>query len=1308
MIKQFYSSLFVLLLAVGPLWGQQSVPSLTLSPSDGLSSSLTFDLKKDHEGYLWISNRMGVDRYDGYAFKAYHLSERDDDVLLLDDGKHHHLTNDSQGRLICYTDRGKIFRYMPETDSFELLYCATQFLGRHSLHAAAIAGDTLLLGLHNGLYRVNLKSRQLESHICQTHNIRTIEPYVGGTYLVGSDHGVGCLDMALDSCFNLGLPTLDVKSIYFDADQQRLWVGTNGSGLWTMHFDGSGAQQIANWESSIVTQIRPYGDSQLVVGTDGEGLLLTSRRIASPLQPLADVNAQAPYLLPSAGVQGLLVDGSDIWLTGFESGVSLLHPASAIRCLELPASEGVLEHRVNDVSVDNHGKIWAAYRQTIAQFDPETGCMQTYAFPKSNFLTIQTASDGTVWAGGYNAGIYHLDPKTGRSSHLGALDGRAVNSNVYSLFEDHQHRMWVGSQFSPLTCIVPNAQLAPYQIPPISQMLQFDVTRVNDIGQLDDSHMAVATTDGIVVLDVTTGQMQSLLTEVDTTWQGTNFIACLDTDHAGNIFVGTDGSGLVIYNATTGQKEQYTSTTGLPSNFIRSIECVGDSLLWVSTENSGIFAFNLRSRSVETTVTHSRGLSVEGFVQEASAQLPDGRLVFGGKGGTAVIDPKGLKINNNELLFVVSEVGLGEEKRLSYLTHPEVLDAPLSQLKHIVLPYGERSLRITFSAVDLYHNSDFWFVYRIGDEEGYWQPLDEHRTATIYTLPAGKHIMTVRCMRGDETVAERVIEIEVEQTPWLSVYALLIYALVAVVLVVSVLVTIIKALQHASSEEKIRFFNSVAHDIRTPLSLVSTPLSDLEPYISPQAPPTLLPLIKRNIKHLNDVVNQLSLFNTGQNRHQTLIPVQLCDFVMALRESYQPLASHHNLSFDIELPADAVWVYADVGILQRVIDNLLGNAFKFTKEGGVRIRVRRQGQRGVVEVSDTGIGMSESTRRRLFRHFFRGENAVNGRIPGFGLGMMYAFQAVKQMHGRLSCQSQEGKGTTFMVQLPVAPAAETQSYLFEEHTEELVASDQKALYSGYRYDILVVEDNEELLSYLKQKLAAQYNVSCASCVADAQLLLKKHYPDLIISDIMMPGMRGDDWCAQLKQEIDTSHIPVILLTANSDYQSEMHGLNMGADDYITKPFDINILLLKIRNIFVARRKMQAHLLGSVEVVGDRSGGVKVTEDRSEEISSLDDQFVRRLFQLMDKYIEQPDLTVEQLASEMAVSHTLFYEKVNKLLGVPPASLIRSCRMKRAKALLLEGSHTVAEVAVMCGFPDAKYFSTAFKKYYGVSPSKITQ
>lgn len=1294
---------FTIIISVGGCLSaanRSSIPSLTLGASDGMSCSLTYDLQQDDEGYLWISNRMGVDRYDGYAFMHYHLTQASDNVLQLDDGKHHHLIKDEAGRLVCYTDRGKVLRYNKESDCFDLQYSASSILGNHSLHAASTCGDTLILGMYNGLYRVDLQSQRIVSHICKDYNIRTIVPYVGGTFLVGSDHGVGLLDVALDSCFTLGLPNLDVKTIYYDADQQRIWLGTNGSGLWTMHFDGSGAQQIANWENAIVMQVQPFGDSQLVVGTDGSGLLVTSRRMVTPLQQMAMDVPGRQYLLPGAGIQGVLVDGNNIWLSIFDCGISLIRPTQAVQCLTHPVATFESEQRVNDVAVDSHGNIWGAYHNSVGGFCRETGEARVYDFEKANFLTICAASDGTIWAGGYNSGLYHLDPHSGKHSYLPSLDSRSVNSNVYSIIEDSKHRIWVGSQFSPLSCILPDRNRSRYGIPPLQQMLQYDVTRINDIAELADEKLAIATTDGMVVLDLTSAATNVILSEKDSCWMGTNFISCIDTDRSHSVYIGTDGSGLVVYNVVTGAREHYSTAHGMPSNFLRSIEYVGDSLLWISTETDGIFSFSLKTHTVQHSVTHTRGLTTNGFVQEASAHLPDGTVMFGGKGGIEVINPGELSVNSDIVPFHIAEVGLADLPHISYKTHPKVLDRPLSELNRIVLPYGERSLRIRFSVVDLYHNSDYRLIYSIGSNNEFWQPLD-NRQATIYTLPAGQHRMTVRCLRGEQVVAEKQILIDAEQSLWLRGPAIFLYVVLAMALIAIAFITIVKMIQHNASEEKIRFFNSVAHDIRTPLSLVSSPLADLERYVSPQAPASLMPLVKRNLKHLNDVVNQLSLFNSGSNKPQlSLEPVQICEFMSGVKEAYQPMAEHRNLSFEIQLPQEEVWVYADVKMLQRIVDNILGNAFKFTQKGGVTMQIRRHGQRGVIQISDTGIGMSESTRRKLFRHFFRGENAVNGRIPGLGLGMMYTYQAIKQMGGRLDCESQEGKGSSFTVQFPIAPAGESHAYDFSEQIVVVQEDDFRPVYSGYRYDVLVVEDSEELLDYMKQKLGEGYNVVCANCVADAKILLKSHHPDLIISDIMMPGMRGDDWCAELKSHIETSHIPVILLTANSDYQSQMQGLSMGADEYITKPFDVHMLLVKIRNIFDAKRKLHAyymHLLNTADTDAP---------DKEQPTSTLDDQFVARLMKAIDKYISQPDLSVEQLASEMAMSHTLFYEKVNKVLGMPPASLIRSCRMQKAKSLLVEGKLSVGEVALTCGFTDAKYFSTAFKKFYGISPSKV--
>lgn len=1314
--------LFISMLHVTGTWGRDAISSFTLSTSDGLSSALTYDLLKDEDGFLWISNQKGIDRYDGHAFKPYHLTQRSDEVLSQDDGKHHYLTQDRQGRLICYTDRGKIFRYNKVADTFDLLYSATDILNRHSLHAAATYGDTLIVGLYNGLTIIDLKEEKNSWKCCTSHNIRTIVPFSGSTFLVGSDHGFGCLNLEQMDYSTWGLEHLDIKSIYYDRTFQQIWLGTNGSGLWMMSLTSNDIHQVPNWESTIVTQILPYEDDKIIVGTDGNGLLITSREAPAPLQQIASDKPGLQYQLPGAGIQGLLIDEDKIWVTAFDRGLSLLKPESAIRCLHKPKMEQLAEPRVNDVAVDQQGHIWAAFRQSITEYNLEDDTECTYPLANSNLLTLMTASDGTIWCGGYNAGIYRFDPISKQYSHLGSLEGKSVNSSVYAIYEDHLGRIWVGCLSSPLVCFKPEAQLPHHKIPDTKQMKQYPYMRINDIGQLDDSTMVLATTDGVQILNERTGDSHSIMSVVDSTWTGINYVASIATDHSYNIYIGTDGSGLVIYNAQTGQQEQYTSHHGLPSNFIRSIECVGDSLLWISTEKEGIFSFSLSSKSVLNNVSHSRGLTNEGFHQDASAQLADGSLAFGGKGGVEIIRPELLSASNLDIRFMVSEVGLGQESRISYLTHPHILDAPITEISRINLPYGERALRLTFTAVDLYQNSDLRLLYRIGEESDYWQPLDDQRMVTIYSLPAGNHKMTIRCMRGQQIVAEKEIDIIAEQSPWLSWPAMTLYIMVGILLIFSLLMLLFKEIQQSASEEKIRFFNSVAHDIRTPLSLVLSPLADLEQYVSPHAPESLLPLIKRNLKHLNDVVNQLSLFNNGQNRlHLKIEPIQICEFITSLQEAYLPMATHRGLTLEVSVPDKGFWINADIKMLQRVIDNLLGNALKFTQKGGILISVHKHGQRAIIEVIDTGIGMSEKTRRKLFNHFFRGENAINGGIPGFGLGMMYAYQAIKQMDGRLSCQSTEGKGSTFSIQLPVAPSGEEKNYDFTEHVEEIVDQEFRPVYSSFRHDILIVEDNEELLDYMKQKLGQGYNVLCANCVDHAQKILKNNHPDLIISDIMMPGMRGDDWCLQLKQDIETSHIPVILLTANSDYRSQIHGLNMGADDYVTKPFDINLLLMKIRNIFESRRKMQAHYMQILQQSGakktngsDRAQKTAPSDNDIEQkdpaittTQSLDDQFVTRLFQIIDRYVSQPDLTIDQLESEMAMSHTLLYEKVNKILGIPPATLIRQYRMKKAKELLLQGQWPVSEVAAMCGFVDSKYFSTAFKKHFGISPSKVS-
>lgn len=1290
---------------------QQAYSVQTLDTSSGIVSPVSFGIVKDEKGFIWVATRLGVDRYDGLHFKHYSMKESD--MRMADDGVRHDLLQNEDGEIYAFSDLGKIFHYNEDIDSFEELHQVKSFLGGHSLHALGIEENRLILGRFNGIMILDRSTLSITSILCPENNIRCIIPFENKTYLVGSEHGLWCLDLAQNSCEQIACPDLDVMSLYYDRDQQRIWMGTKGNGLWTLRLDNTEAIQIPNWEHAIVTSIAPYADSQLLVGTDGSGLLQTSRIFISSLQLLAGTTLEAPNTLPSSAVQAVFVDDMNIWLATYDCGMVLMAPNPLLGVMNLPETKYTSDKYCYDLDSNSEGTVWAAYNRFICQYTNTQSEPKVFLEDKSGFLAIEEYHDGTVWCGGYNSGLFHLDPKTGKYSHVASLTGASVNSSIYDLLEDSHGNLWVGGHNFPLTCIKTKESGISFT-PSKEDIVQYDITRIDDMQQLNDSIIVVGAVNGFFLVNMNSGEIRHLLAENDEFgWKGTNFIECIAIKDSHILYIGTDGAGFMIYDTEDNSLRNFTTAShNLPSNYIRGIELSGDSLLWMSTENRGVFSFDIRAEKVKHRLS-SATLQTDEYLVHASTTLPNGDILFGGKAGVELIYSSTMDDVTPNINIYLSEIGIGQERRITYRSHPKILDAPLHLVEHIKLPYGEKSLRLQFTTDDIYHQNDHLMVFRLDNTWADWVTMNNQRELNFFTLPVGTHYLYIRCIMSNGQYIEKVFEIEAMQTPWLQWPALLCYLALLLLIIAGVVVTYRKHVENAAAEEKISFFGNVAHDIRTPLSLVSAPLSDLEQYISPDAPENLMPVIKQNLHHLSDVVSQLSLFNSNQQNVQqlNLKAIPFCKFARAITEAYQPLAKHQKLSLEMDIPENEIWILADEQALARICDNVLGNAFKFTKTGGIKVTVRSRGHNGQLEVQDTGIGMSDASRRKLFRHFFRGQNALDEKVSGFGLGMMYTNQAVRKMNGRIACQSQEGKGSTFTISLPLTEAGDIAATTFENEIKlgESASLDTRMLYSGYKQDILLVEDNAEMLKYLAGKLSIGYNVSRATNVAEAKEYLKSHSTDLIISDVMMPGMRGDEWCKEMKNNFETAHIPFILLTANSEYNDQIQTLSYGADEYITKPFDMNMLLIKVKNIFESKRKMHAYYVHTLDVKPKEKTAAKKVPVKKEPSTQrdLDDQFIAQLMSVVDKYISQPDLSVDDLAKEMAMSHTLFYEKIHKLLGIPPASLVRNCRMKRAKELLLEGEHSIAEVAIMCGFSDAKYFSTAFKKYYGCSPSKIS-
>ena len=521
--------------------------------------------------------------------------------------------------------------------------------------------------------------------------------------------------------------------------------------------------------------------------------------------------------------------------------------------------------------------------------------------------------------------------------------------------------------------------------------------------------------------------------------------------------------------------------------------------------------------------------------------------------------------------------------------------------------------------------------------------------------------------------------------------------------------------QKKISDEKTRFFVNTAHDIRTPLTLIKAPLEEVvENHLVAEKALPHMNMALRNVDTLLQLTTNLINFERIDVYSSTLYvsEYELNSYMNNVCATFRKYAEMKHIRFVYESNFDYLNVWFDSDKMGSILKNILSNALKYTPENGsVCIYASEEGTTWSIEVKDTGIGIPSCEQKNLFKNYFRGSNVVNLKVTGSGIGLMLVYKLVRLHKGKIQIQSAEQQGTCVRIMFPKGnkhfrKAKFISPKEMDECPETIVSGEVSNLpttkssqMNKSSQRVLVVEDNDELRNYLVGMLTASYNVQSCSNGKDALVIIREFNPNLIISDIMMPEMSGDELCSAIKTSVEMSHIPVILLTALGDEKNILGGLEIGADAYITKPFSVGILKVTIKNI-LANRALLRHVYNSIE-------------DEEEDLpancsNTLDWKFIASVKECIEKNMGDSDFNVEMLSSQHHMSRTSFYNKLKILTGYAPADYIRMIRLQYAAQLLKQGEHTVTEVADIVGFSDVKYFREVFKKYYDVSPSKYAE
>lgn len=715
----------------------------------GISSQTAYFVVKDNHGFIWVSTRNGIDRYDGLNYRHYKLGTNQ--MRTMHSGMSITIYCDEQGDIWAFTERSDIYRFDPIQDTFvEILYLPDfQIWG--SAQALYCKGDLLVVGATDGITCFDIPTNTVTKRLCPDENIHTFYSYREGELLFGATRGIGILDLKdLRGTLQTWVKC-NIKTLHYDQKHQLLWIGSNGNGLFVLNpAHPKNVQQVTSTEGLIVTDIEPFSEDEMLISADGNGVLvLPSANIGSSteIRSLASASNNAPFELRTSGVRSLLVDQGNIWIASYMGGATCLQPGSKHSSLNAPNRKTVADNFAFSVDVAADGRYWVAFNGVICSFAPDGSDPHHYFEREAGFLTVRAAHDGTIWCGGFNVGTYHLDPRTGESEHYVSVVDQPVHDCVYDIFEDTNGDIWIGGLNFELTCL--------HKLPDNTyDKRHFPITLINNISQLDPENIILCTTDGFILLNTKTGDLKKYLDDEEK-WPGTNFIFDSRTRNGNEVWLATAGAGLVCYDLSNDSIAAYGLDEGLPSLELRGMSMVHDSILYVSTEDNGLFAFDCVRRCYLRGLMTSDGLPMNEFLQNASTVAPNGDLIFGGNNGAVILKESDMQTHLNDFEIFIDTKGLENNKIKRGRDESHSID-----------------LQLTTN--DIYHQREYLFFYRMEGIEDDWVLVDETKHIRFAHLPAGSYELEIRAVGAANQIKEKTIQIQIDASSFWAAHIVVI------------------------------------------------------------------------------------------------------------------------------------------------------------------------------------------------------------------------------------------------------------------------------------------------------------------------------------------------------------------------------------------------------------------------------------------------------------------------------------------------------------------------------------------------------
>lgn len=1343
-LKKIVIYLFFLCLGMHSAFSEtpEQITFSYISINEGLSQSTVFSIDQDKRGNMWFATYDGVNKYDGYAFTVYQHNEDDPNSIANDISRI--VKTDSQGRVWIGTRDG-LSRYDEEKDIFQNFFYEKN--GKHLQvnGIEEISPEQLLISTPEGLIMFDIKESKFRDDSFSTAMHKTIASTLyrqdDQIYIGTSTDGLYTYSIT-QKTFEKVIPILGTKQIQAILQQSptRIWVATEGAGLFLIN---PKTKEIKNYlhspsnpksiSSNYIRSLAMDSQNRLWIGTFND---LNIYHEGTDSFASYSSNPVENGSLSQRSVRSIFMDSQGgMWLGTYFGGLNYYHPIrnrfKNIR--NIPYKNSLSDNVVSCIVEDKDKNLWIGTNDGgLNLYNPITQRFTSYTLQEdesargigSNNIKAVYVDEkkSLVYIGTHAGGLSILHRNSGQVENFNQRNSQLVNENVYAILPDGEGNLWLGTlsalvRFNPeqrsFTTIEKEKDGTPVVSKQITTLFRDSHKRLWIGGE---EGLSVFKQEG---LDI---QKASILPVSNVTKLFTN---CIYEASNGVIWVGTR-EGFYCFNEKDKQIKRYNTTNGLPNNVVYGILEDSFGRLWLST-NRGISCFNPETEKFRN-FTESDGLQSNQFNTASYCRTSVGQMYFGGINGITTFRPELLLDNPYTPPVVITKLQL-----FNKVVRPDdetgILTKNISETKSITLKSWQTAFSIEFVVSNYISGQHNTFAYKLEGYDKEWYYLTDSRTVSYSNLPQGTYQFLVKAANSDGKwnpipTALEIIVLPIWYKTW---WALLIFfaTFAGFITFVFRFFWMRKSMeaqleierrdkehQEEINQMKMRFFINISHELRTPLTLILTPLQEIINKISDRWTRNQLEYIQRNANRLLHLVNQLMDYRRAElgvfelkakkgNAHQLIQD----NFLF-----YDKLARHKKITYTLHSELEDKEVLFDANYLELIVNNLLSNAFKYTESGqSITVTLKEENGWLLLQVSDTGIGIPINKQGKIFERFYQ----IESEHVGSGIGLSLVQRLIELHHGRIELDSEENKGSTFSVYLPqdlsVYKPSELASNNEQNEEEQVYSTNSKAMYfidtekvenesveSGdkKRGTILIVEDNNEIRRYLNNGLADLFNTLEAGNGEEALEKLKDNEVDVIVTDVMMPVMDGIKLCKNVKQNIRTCHIPVIILSAKTDIKDQMEGLQMGADDYIPKPFSLAILTTKIQNMMRTRRRMLERYSKSLEVEPE-----KIT------FNAMDEALLKRAVAIVEKNMDNIEFSTDEFAREMNMSRSNLHLKLKAITGESTIDFIRKIRFNEAAKLLKDGRYTIAEVSTMVGFNTPSYFATSFKKYFGCLPTE---